>query len=196
MAASDSFRFDTGHPCLDLIATVGARFSDSPVERLHSPDRLRDWLAGAHLVPATAPVVVTAQWLPAFWDFRTLVYRMVREVMTGQRVTAAQVYALNAHLRAGAPTWQLSRARDGQLSLRVGTDADYRSFLSTLALGAATLLAGEDRHRLRECRADICGVIYLDYIHGRERIWCSTAICGNRERVARHRRRVATARAC
>ncbi|MCI4143321.1 CGNR zinc finger domain-containing protein [Streptomyces sp. MMS20-AI2-20] len=33
--------------------------------------------------------------------------------------------------------------------------------------------------------------MYVDTSRGRRRRWCSSEVCGNRERVARHRRRTA-----
>ncbi|MDG4860597.1 CGNR zinc finger domain-containing protein, partial [Streptomyces sp. T-3] len=45
--------------------------------------------------------------------------------------------------------------------------------------------------RIRQCEGDNCPIIYLDTSRGRRRRWCSSEICGNRERVARHRRRAA-----
>ncbi len=43
--------------------------------------------------------------------------------------------------------------------------------------------------RLRRCEGDHCRRVYLDTSRGRRRRWCSSEVCGNRERVARHRRR-------
>ncbi|MCT9144281.1 CGNR zinc finger domain-containing protein, partial [Streptomyces violarus] len=48
---------------------------------------------------------------------------------------------------------------------------------------------------LRQCEGDNCPIVYLDTSRGRRRRWCSSEVCGNRERVARHRRRAALARA-
>ncbi|MEV6184416.1 CGNR zinc finger domain-containing protein, partial [Streptomyces sp. NPDC052015] len=51
------------------------------------------------------------------------------------------------------------------------------------------------RASLRHCEGDNCPLVYLDTSRGRRRRWCSSETCGNRERVARHRRRAALARA-
>jgi predicted RNA-binding Zn ribbon-like protein len=49
------------------------------------------------------------------------------------------------------------------------------------------------RSRLRRCAGEDCTLVYLDTSRGRRRQWCSSEVCGNRERVARHRRRTAPA---
>ncbi|PWS52238.1 hypothetical protein DLE01_06550, partial [Streptomyces sp. FT05W] len=46
------------------------------------------------------------------------------------------------------------------------------------------------RAALRRCQGDACRRLYLDTSRGMRRRWCSSEVCGNRERVARHRRRV------
>lgn len=55
--------------------------------------------------------------------------------------------------------------------------------LAAVARSAITLLAGPDRHRLRECAAPDCPLFFLT--GNPRRRWCSTA-CGTRVRVARH----------
>lgn len=45
------------------------------------------------------------------------------------------------------------------------------------------------RAALRRCQGEDCHRLYLDTSRGGRRRWCSGEVCGNRERVARHRRR-------
>ncbi|NEB75190.1 hypothetical protein G3I40_08100, partial [Streptomyces sp. SID14478] len=70
------------------------------------------------------------------------------------------------------------------------------ALLAAVARDAVTLLTDPAvRGCLRQCEGDNCPIIYLDTSRGRRRRWCSSEVCGNRERVARHRRRAALARA-
>nr|WP_246305023.1 CGNR zinc finger domain-containing protein [Nocardioides thalensis] len=55
-----------------------------------------------------------------------------------------------------------------------------------LALAAWQLLEREDAHRLRQCRANDCGWLFLDRTKNASRVWCSSADCGNRTRAQRH----------
>ena len=43
--------------------------------------------------------------------------------------------------------------------------------------------------RLRVCANPRCRFAFVDRSRNRSRIWCETAVCGNRIRVGRHRRR-------
>ncbi len=72
VSASYELRFDAGRVCLDLVATVGGRLGDEPVERLDGPGRLGQWLLGAGLLPPGVRLdAVDAGWLARFhalWD--------------------------------------------------------------------------------------------------------------------------------
>lgn len=54
------------------------------------------------------------------------------------------------------------------------------------ARSALKLIAGPDRSRLRICGH--CGWLFIDRSKNRSRIWCDMAVCGNREKAARHYR--------
>ena len=58
-----------------------------------------------------------------------------------------------------------------------------------LALATWRLLQHEDRRRLRQCRDDDCGWLFLDRTKNGSRVWCSSADCGNRTRARRHYQR-------
>jgi predicted RNA-binding Zn ribbon-like protein len=188
--AGRALRFDTGRPCLNLIATVGARLSPNPIERLDSADRLRERLVGTRLLPPNSPVVVPDSWLPLFYDLRTVVHRIVHAVTWGQPISEKDVTALNRYLEQPHPKLHLMLESTTTVRLLVDSASTSSGFLAQLAADTAYLVSGEQRRQLRECAASNCGVIYLDFEHGRERLWCSKEICGNRERTARHRQRV------
>ena len=73
-----------------------------------------------------------------------------------------------------------------------GLDQRSRDSLMTLlwpiAKSAVDLLASEDLAKVRECAADNCGWLLMDRSRNQSRRWCDMKICGNREKVRRHRR--------
>ncbi|MGH3319645.1 MAG: CGNR zinc finger domain-containing protein [Streptosporangiaceae bacterium] len=48
------------------------------------------------------------------------------------------------------------------------------------------LLQSSDLAALRRCQNSACGWLFLDRSRSHTRRWCSSADCGNRERVRRH----------
>ncbi|MET7381119.1 ABATE domain-containing protein [Streptomyces sp. NPDC005526] len=117
------------------------------------------------------------------------------------RFTPARPYDLalarvNEVARAAPPVPRLVRAEDGALMRELAEPPGCAALLAAVARDAVELLTDPvARAGLRQCEGDNCPIVYLDTSRGRRRRWCSSEVCGNRERVARHRRRAALARA-
>ncbi|MEU6093256.1 CGNR zinc finger domain-containing protein [Streptomyces sp. NPDC047079] len=182
-------RFDTRRICLDLLATT------HPEERLDSVDRLRAWIAGAGLVPSGTPLAeVDGGWLRAFRELRLHLGTLVSGELDGWPADGA-LARVNAVARQAPPVPCAVRAEDGVLVRRLRALPHCEELLAAVAREAIELLTDpRARASLRRCAGDNCPLVYLDTSRGRRRRWCSSETCGNRERVARHRRRAALAR--
>ncbi|MFG2514225.1 CGNR zinc finger domain-containing protein [Streptomyces sp. NPDC048584] len=187
-AGSYELRFDTGRICLDLLAT------SHPVERLGSVEVLRLWIAGSGLVPAdTALAHVDASWPAAFRELRGQLAPLVRGRPASYDRPLARV---NELARAAPPVPRAVPGEDGVLVRRLDGPPGRAALLAAVARDAVDLLTDPvARASLRQCEGDNCPIVYVDASRGRRRRWCSSEVCGNRERVARHRRRAALARA-
>ncbi|MFJ8887445.1 CGNR zinc finger domain-containing protein [Streptomyces sp. NPDC102402] len=186
-------RFDSGRLCLDLVAT-GAEASGA-YERLGSPELLAEWLVASRLVPCGTPLsAVDDSWVARFRELRTCVDGLMTAQLTGGRADEA-LERVNA-LAAGAPPGlRAVRAEGGVLVRTLSADPACGALLAAVARDAVDLLTDPvARAGLRRCEGDACGRLYLDTSRGRRRRWCSSEVCGNRERVARHRRRVRAVR--
>ncbi|MGW3634588.1 CGNR zinc finger domain-containing protein [Streptomyces sp. NPDC005122] len=183
-------RFDSGRICLDLLATT------HPEERLDAVDRLRVWITRSGLVPAGTPLAAAdPSWLVGFRELRGQVARLVRAELDGRPAETA-LARVNALALAAPPAPSAVRAEDGSLRRSLHTPPGCPGLLAVIARDALELLTDQGaRASLRQCAGDNCPIVYLDTSRGRRRRWCSSEVCGNRERVARHRRRAALARA-
>ncbi|MFD5515244.1 CGNR zinc finger domain-containing protein [Streptomyces sp. NPDC127066] len=188
--ASYELRFDSGRICLDLTATT------HPDERLDSAARLGAWVVASGLVPVgTALAAVDASWLLGFQELRGHIAQLVRGELDGRPADSALARVNAVALEAPPAPWAV-RAADGSLCRGLRTPPRCGELLSLVARDALDLLTDPDaRASLRQCEGDNCPIVYLDTSRGRRRRWCSSEVCGNRERVARHRRRAALARA-
>ena len=85
-----------------------------------------------------------------------------------------------------------------RVDYRLGVDGAMRSAaggwdgIADDLLPAALALATE-RDRLRRCGNPRCRWLFVDRSRQGNRMWCEAAVCGNRMRVGRHRRRSAAA---
>ncbi|GHI07316.1 hypothetical protein AQI88_20970 [Streptomyces cellostaticus] len=185
-------RFDAGRICLDLLATT------HPVERLDAVGPLRAWITRSGLVPPGTPLGhADASWLAGFRELRGDVGQLVRG--TGPADVRSYDHALgrlNEAARAAPPAPRAVRREDGTLVRELAQAPGCAGLVAVVARDAVELLTDPvARAAVRECEGDNCPLVYLDTSRGRRRRWCSSEICGNRERVARHRRRAALARA-
>ncbi|ARP70475.1 hypothetical protein LK07_12555 [Streptomyces pluripotens] len=186
-------RFDAGRLCLDLLATA------HPAERLDSVEALGAWIIGAGLVPPGTPLArADASWAVGFRELRSCIGQLVRAFVTaGDSPSCDRALArLNEVARAAPPALRAVRGEDGPLVRELVGPPECAGLLAVVARDAVELLTDPvARAAVRECEGDECPLVYLDTSRGRRRRWCSSEVCGNRERVARHRRRAALAQA-
>jgi predicted RNA-binding Zn ribbon-like protein len=118
--------------------------------------------------------------------------------------------ALRAMLRAnhGEPidpeAAALVEAESERAPLRVRIDAEGGARLEPSGRGLdrviarllAAIAAGDSEgswRRLKVCADDICAWAFYDVSRNVSRAWCSMAVCGNRNKARRHRRRAGSA---
>ncbi|GHA09804.1 hypothetical protein GCM10010329_35550 [Streptomyces spiroverticillatus] len=177
--------FDSGRVCLDLLATRARGH-----ELLSGAKELAEWAVGAGLVPAGTPLRPDPGWTPRFRRLRD----QIADVLDGGRGPALD--EVNALAALPPPAPRAVRTPDGTLARALAAEPRCEQLLAVLARDAVALLTDPvARTRLRRCEGDTCDRLYLDTSRGRRRRWCSSETCGNRERVARHRRRAAVSAA-
>ncbi|MCI3276378.1 ABATE domain-containing protein [Streptomyces cylindrosporus] len=186
-------RFDAGRICLDLLATT------HPEERFDSVEVLGAWIVGAGLVPSGTPLThVDPSWLVGFRELRGHIGQLVRSGLAPTALRPSYDIALarvNELARVAPPAPRAVRGEDGALVRELVGPPGCEELLGAIARDAVELLTDPvARAGLRQCEGDNCPIVYVDSSRGRRRRWCSSEVCGNRERVARHRRRAALAR--
>ncbi|MFI9149982.1 CGNR zinc finger domain-containing protein [Streptomyces sp. NPDC053367] len=180
-------RFDAGRVCLDLLATA------HPVERLRSLDVLRAWIEGSGLVPpGTVLGHADVGWIHGFREVRSTLGELVEDHLASRPVGDLPLGRLNDLARPSPPAPRAVRAADGSLVRAPDPHPECAALVGAVARDAVELLTDPvARAALRRCAGDNCPLVYVDTSRGRRRRWCSSEVCGNRERVARHRRRAA-----
>ncbi|MEV6396430.1 ABATE domain-containing protein [Streptomyces sp. NPDC051907] len=185
-----AWRFDSGRICLDLVAT--SEPAPGGPGTLEGSGQLARWLVGAGLLPPGTPLAdVDGRWAGRFAELRECVTALVRAELDGRRAEAA-LERVNAFAAGAPPGIRAVRSADGRLVRALSSAPECSALLAAVARDAVELLTDPAaRARLRQCEGDNCHRVYLDTSRGRRRRWCSSEVCGNRERVARHRRRAA-----
>ncbi|MFB7230936.1 CGNR zinc finger domain-containing protein [Streptomyces fimicarius] len=185
-----TWRFDTGRICLDLVATERAGGVPGTGEQLDGPGHLAQWLTDARLVPpGTALTALDDTWVTRFHELRSAVSRLMAAQLGGPEADGA-LERLNSLASGAPPGPRAVRGADGDLVRALSSAPDCAGLLAVVARDAVDLLTDPvARAALRRCQGEACHRLYLDTSRGGRRRWCSGEVCGNRERVARHRRR-------
>jgi len=197
------FKYVGGDTAIDFVNTVDWTDDGLVDERLGSYDRVTRWAEGAGVL---APVEGDALRTRAAGDpaaaraalaeslaLRDLLHALFAGVVAG-RVPGPVLAAFNASLGAA-----LARRRlvDGPTGPTLGWDGWTTSLASPLwpvTLAAATLVASDERARIRICGGPRCGWLFVDRSRNGLRHWCQTGVCGARAKARRRYARVRAAR--
>jgi predicted RNA-binding Zn ribbon-like protein len=189
-----------GHPALDFVNTIDARFKDTDTDCLRCFEDVVNWHVFAQLVPARSARAlldaVRADPRQAEFAFRYAIglrealYRIFRAVARDESPAGADLDALNAVLSSLRQYRQLTmEGADVKWSWRFDP-ARPESILGPVAESAAELLTCEKLGRVKECPGpDGCGWLFLDTSRNRSRHWCSMRTCGNPAKVRRFRKK-------
>ena len=175
------FRFDPGSLAFAFSVT-GAPFNSDWFETLREPMDLKRWAAdvlGAIGVRATASSVPEAKRL------RAAIWNVAEAVIDGRAVPASDRTTLN---RFAAPPGLVPRLDpDGARSWE--PSAEVSALFSTIARDMIEVGTGPLASRIRRCQGVNCAIPFVDTSRPGTRRWCSMDRCGNRAKVAAHRRR-------
>ncbi|MGW7086868.1 CGNR zinc finger domain-containing protein [Streptomyces sp. NPDC054871] len=172
------FAFVSGHPALDLVATVESR-RDRPRDLLATPADLEQWVTACDELPDR--VTADSPALTRTHQLREAVHQLALDRMQGRLYGPAALDVLNNAAAGPLPALHLSDAG-------IRRTGDLSSALTHIARRAITLLADPDTC-LKECGRPSCTRLYLDRSRGTRRTWCGMQACGNRVKAAAYRAR-------
>lgn len=204
-------KFVGGSLCLDFVNTVDAwasspgrahlrQYGDTPLrEKIVDYNALVRWgqLASAFSTPDADHLIVcaanhpqgAAATLVRALRLRRALYRILKAVLQRWEPECADLDVLHRELAIarkherlvyseGAFHWTWDDASDA-----------FDRMLWPVARSATDVLTSEDLNRLRQCKGEECGWLFLDTSRNRSRHWCDMSDCGNRDKVRRFRLR-------
>jgi predicted RNA-binding Zn ribbon-like protein len=102
---------------------------------------------------------------------------------------SVEIDKLNKYLAMEVSRREFVRTDEGvELTTRLQIES-ADELLALLAYQVATLIAHEDASLLKSCSGSGCTLWFLDRTKAHRRLFCSTATCGNRAKVAAFRDR-------
>lgn len=193
------FELSGGNLGLDFANTVDKRPTSQPVELLRSFADLVSWArqAGALLGPEAARLTREASRHPrevlSVLDkaraLREALFHAFAAAAAGRHVPKAALETLNPAMAQAFARLRLLPGDGRGARWAWADDRALDRMLWPVLRAAASLLTGDELPRVRECAADDCGWLFLDRSKNRSRRWCDMTVCGNRDKVRRHRAR-------
>ncbi len=175
------FRFDPGSLAFAFSVT-GAPFNSEWFETLREPMDLERWAAD---VLGATRVRTTASSVPEAKRLRAAIWSAAEAVIDCRAMPASDSSTLNAF--AAPPSLVPRLDPDGTRSWQ--PSAEVPALLSTIARDMIEVVTGPLASRIRRCEGVNCAIPFVDTSRPGTRRWCSMDRCGNRAKVAAHRRR-------
>lgn len=209
--SDENMKFVGGSLCLDFVNTVdawasspgksqGRQYGDTPLrEKIVDYNALVRWgqLASAlsvsvanHLIEYAAnhPPNAAAMLARAL-RLRRALYRILKAVLQRWEPEETDLDVLHRELAIARKHERLSY-REGAFYWTWNDESESLDrMLWPVARAAADLLTAPDLNRLRQCKGEECGWLFLDTSRNRSRHWCDMSDCGNRDKVRRFRQR-------
>lgn len=190
-------------PGLDFLNSVATPV-DEPVDWIGNGAGLLDWLEQARMVPPEALATLRAQFAPGDFDAVAGQARALREWFRafvrerkGQPLSAAdlrELEPLNRLLERDEHYGELvANTSGGGSSFELRARRRHKtpeSLLMPIVEALAKLVCDEDFAQVKACEGARCTLLFADHTRGHARRWCSMALCGNRAKVAAHRKRL------
>jgi predicted RNA-binding Zn ribbon-like protein len=178
------FSFEPGSLAL-AFAVTGAGTSDGPLARfqtLRRPSDLERWAAD---VAGAVGLRATQDDLEQAIRLQAAIWRVADSLIDRRPVPEGDRKALN---ELAAQPCLVPRLLPGP-TRRWASVQGARSLMSSVAQDAIDVLGGPRAARLKRCEGSRCALLFVDTSRSGRRRWCSMERCGNRAKVAAHRRR-------
>jgi predicted RNA-binding Zn ribbon-like protein len=183
-----------GRLCLGIVNTVLWRRSHEPVERLTSYDDLVRYVARAGWLPdadrltseASAHPRKARAALAQAIALRETLFALLSDVAASATPAPKLMRALNEALATSMSHMELTTGDGGGFETRWLPPDSLDLPWWQVAASAASVLASDDRDRLKQCPGEQCGWVFIDVSSNQSRRWCDSKLCGNRARVRAH----------
>lgn len=124
--------------------------------------------------------------LAAFKELRANLRRAAEEVVPSGEVSTAIIRRLNDTLSDGVFR-AIQRTRGLYRIVLHPAREDWHWIAAQIVASFGAFLESNQAHRLKACPNPGCRWLFFDETKGNTRRWCNDRLCGNRDKVRRHR---------
>jgi predicted RNA-binding Zn ribbon-like protein len=178
------FTFEPGSLAM-AFAVTGPGTDDGPLAHFQTLSRPSDIERWASDVVGVAGLNATDEDLRMALQIQAAIWSVADAVIDHRHVPKADREILNE--LAAAPCL-VPRLHPGPTAKWLSPNG-VTGLMSSIARDAIDVLGGPRATRLKRCEGSRCSLLFVDISRSGRRRWCSMDRCGNRAKVAAHRRR-------
>ncbi len=181
----DGMPFLGGAVWIDLLnSTLSPDGGTTRLDFLAAPAAFERWLANAEL---ETPREVEGE-AAAAAKLRDALRPAFDRLAAGEPLSPETLEFVNAGLAEARFVRRLTPRSEGY-ALEEAPVGASPSVVATIALDFARFVADYEPQRLKRCSNPTCTMVFYDRGKNNHRRWCSSAVCGNRDKVANYRAR-------
>jgi predicted RNA-binding Zn ribbon-like protein len=189
--------FVGSHVAIDFLNTSLAP-NDVPIETIPDGRAYLDWFVGAGLLPQEEAARLFRRFGAKSLDQAAAEARKAREWVRSWLIRwrsaptadySAEIEALNKLLARQVQCLEIATTDDGPSLIERSHIESATALIALIAVKIAKLFTEEEAALVRTCAGAACTLWFLDRTKAHRRMFCSTATCGNRAKVAAFRER-------
>lgn len=180
----DGMPFLGGATWIDLVNSVLAP-SGEVIDCLADDKSFRTWLGHAGLAISGSAGKERA----ALIHLRETLRPAFEDLAAEQPISSMVLSEINALLERARNVRQIRRDEKGDYQLSETSNIEAPRAVVAIAEDFARFLVKYEVERLKHCHNPQCTMVFYDRGKNNHRRWCSSAVCGNRDKVARYRAR-------
>ena len=183
-------QFFGGRVCLDFGNTLDWRTSEQPQELIPNFETLLGWCERRRTMPSAALSKLRARAaskpqeaevvIAAAFRLREEIWSLSEALRTGSKIGIERINAMTKALPSQPRL--IAEGADYVFDL---PGRELEEVLWPILWSTTALLTSNDAARIGMCHAEGCGWFFVDESPNRSRLWCSSEVCGNRERARR-----------
>lgn len=181
----DGMPFLGGAVWIDLLnSTLSPDGGATRLDFLAEPDAFGRWLANARIDQPRDGAGEAA----AASRLRDILRPAFDQLAAGDPLSKETLDVVNAKLSSAHFVRQLSLRADGYV-LEEQLIGASSGVVARIADDFAHFVTDYEPERLKHCASPTCTMVFYDRGKNNHRRWCSSAVCGNRDKVANYRAR-------
>lgn len=185
------------HLAMDFLNTSLVQ-NDAPVELIGDGQAFIEWLVEAGIVKKSEAVKFNQRFDAEVLDAIAAEARKIRAWAAAWLMRwcvnpdadyAAELRRLNKLMAAATCFHEVTSAQEGIVLVERNRFESPEELLALIAQQIAQLITSEQPELVKRCAGPSCVLWFLDRTKAHRRLFCSTALCGNRAKVAAFRER-------